>query len=83
MRRPLLSPAGLAIGALVLALLYGVVHAAGLRADASILSGSAPPDELGVPLGLAYVILYFGFVVLAPVAVIAAALMAIYQRLTT
>ncbi len=82
MRRGLVSSTGLAVAAVALAVLYGVVHLAGLRVDASFLSGTAPPDDFGVLLGLAYVILYFGFVVVAPVLAIAAVLMALYDKLT-
>ena len=82
MKSSIVSPRGLASAALFLAVAYGAAHALGLRADATILSGTAPPDPGGTTLGLVYVVLYFGFVVLAPILAIAAALMALLGRFT-
>jgi hypothetical protein len=80
-RRHVVSPIGFATAALALALVYGALHLAGLRDDASFLSGTEPPDAFGTPLGLAYVIAYFAFVVAAPILAIAAALWALANKL--
>ncbi len=82
--RRLLSPAGLAAGAAVIAALYGGAHALGLRAYAGILSGTAPPGgsgAAGIALGLAYVALYFACVVGAPILALAAGVMWGLERL--
>jgi hypothetical protein len=80
-RRDLVSPIGLAATALLVALAAGVAHALGLRADATFLSGTAPPDAGGATLGLIYVVLYFAALVAAPVLLIGAAVMTLLQRL--
>jgi hypothetical protein len=84
-RAPLLSPRGLMIRAALVALAFGLAHAAGLRAYTSILSGTSPTgnpaDGWAVLLGCVYVFLYFAFVLAVPIALIAAALMALGTRL--
>jgi len=81
---PLLSPRGLVVRAAVVALLFAVAHAAGLRAYTSILSGTSPtgnPADVGAALlGCVYVFLYFAFVLAVPIALIAAGLMALALR---
>lgn len=64
--------------AAILVVLYLIAHLAGLRGHTTILSGTLPSAEsdqvVGVALGLVYVLLYFAFVVLVPVFLIAAGL---------
>lgn len=84
-RRRLISPLGFATAAAVIALVYGVLHAIGLRPYAAILSGTAPPGAGGgeaVALGLAYVIAHFVFVIGAPILAIAAAILWAWERAT-
>jgi hypothetical protein len=77
--RPL-SPLGfLALAAAIVAV-FGVLHLAGLRADASILSGTAPPDAAGPLLGVSYVLAYFAAVILAPILTLAAGVMELSLR---
>jgi hypothetical protein len=74
-RRRLLSPRGFVTAAAVIAVVFGILHALGLRPYTSILSGTAPPGAGGgeaVLLGLVYVAAYFACVVAAPVLAIAA-----------
>jgi hypothetical protein len=70
----IVSPAGLAASALVLAVLYGVAHLAGMREDTTILSGSAPPGggSADVAAGVVYILLHFAFVIGAPILALAA-----------
>jgi hypothetical protein len=76
------SPRGFLIGAGALVLLYGVAHVLGLRDDASILSGTAPPSgAAGLALGIGYVLLYFAAVVGAPILVVGAAVFWVLDRL--
>ncbi|MFT3768593.1 MAG: hypothetical protein QM820_24365 [Minicystis sp.] len=61
--------------AAVIAALFAGAHVLGLRPYTAILSGTAPPGAGGgeaIILGLLYVLLYFAFVVGAPILAIAA-----------
>jgi hypothetical protein len=63
------------MAAATIGVLYGVAHLMGLRDDACILSGTAPPGgDAGTVLGLMYVSLYFACVIGAPILVLGAAL---------
>ena len=80
----LLSPKGLLLRAAGLTALFLIVHLAGLREYTMVLSGTSPTgvrmDVWGRSLGIAYVVLYFGFVLGVPILVLGAALfMAIQQ----
>jgi len=83
-RAPLLSPRGLVLRAAIVALVFALAHAAGLRAYTSILSGTSPTgnaaDGWAALLGCIYVLLYFAFILAVPIALIAAALMALATR---
>ena len=74
----LLSPKGLLLRAAGLTALFLIVHTAGLREYTMVLSGTSPTgirmDAWGGFLGVAYVGLYFGFVLGVPVLLLAAAL---------
>jgi hypothetical protein len=84
-RPPLLSPTGLVGCAALVALAYAAAELAGLRAFTAILSGTSPTggaaDGWAALLGGAYVLLHFAFAIVAPIALIAAALMALATRL--
>ncbi len=79
---PMLSPAGLALRACLLWLAFGLVHALGLREYTTVLSGT-PVGGLAPTLGgVFYVILDFGAVVAAPIALIAGVLLLLVPRAT-
>ena len=79
-RRPLLTPAGLLQRAVLVAAVFWVAHAAGLREYTSILCGMPPDRGWRSFLGAAYIQLYFGFVIVAPVLVLGAAIFALLLR---
>ena len=72
------TPAGLLARSVVLWLLFLTAHAAGLRRCTSILSGTVPEGSIPLGqatiLGTAYIVLYLGAMVVAPVMAVAAAL---------
>ncbi len=80
-----LSPKDLVCRAVVIALIYGAVHLAGLREYTSILNGTPGSADisrgLATFLGLGYVCAYLAFVILVPMCLMAAALIAGWQRL--
>jgi hypothetical protein len=84
-RAELFSPAGFVQRALVISALFLLVHLAGLREYTSILNGTVGPDSAGWAgsafLGMTYIILYLAFVILAPMLILAAGLLAVWQRL--
>jgi hypothetical protein len=63
--------------AVALVAVFGLLHLAGLREDAGILSGSPASSVLG---GIAYVLAYFGAVVVAPIFLLAEGLLALHRR---
>jgi hypothetical protein len=79
--RRFFSPTGFVVTAVVLAVLYGAAHAAGLREDASFLSGTMPPGgAAGMALGFVYVALHFAFVLGAPALVLGAGILWLFER---
>ena len=70
--------------AALIAVLYGVVHLAGLREFTSVLNGTMGSVSLGWQassvLGVAYILLYLAFVVLVPILILAAALIAVWEK---
>ena len=84
-RTPRISPGGFALYAGLAVALYGVLHALGLRQYVSIASGTPlnpfGSEELGVALGIAYVLLYFAAVVAAPILLIAASVWLLARRI--
>jgi hypothetical protein len=83
-RAELFSPADLLQRAVVIGAVFFVVHLAGLREYTSVLNGTAGPDAAdwasSTFFGVTYVIIYLTFVVLAPVLVLAAGLLVIWNR---
>jgi hypothetical protein len=65
--------------AAALLIVFGALHAFGLREDAAFLSGSAVSSVAG---GIAYVVLYFAVVVVVPILVLAALFLAITRVVT-
>ena len=64
--------------------LFLLAHLAGLREFTSVLNGTAGSLAVGVKLGAflaaVYILLYLAFVILVPVLVLAAALLAVGRR---
>jgi hypothetical protein len=72
--------------AVTIAVIFLLVHIAGLREYTSILNGTLAWVELGrgmnAFLGLAYIFAYLAFVLLVPMFLLAAALLAGWKRLS-
>ena len=79
----LLSPRGLAARAVLLAALYAVSEVSGLRENATFLSGTNAASAWSgtVWRGLLHLFAYYGFVLASPILLIAAALLAAWERL--
>jgi hypothetical protein len=71
--------------ALALGVLFLLAHLAGLREYTTFLSGTAANPEAGLRwssfLGMIYIVLYLGFVVTAPILILAAGLLAVGKRM--
>jgi hypothetical protein len=84
-RAGFLSPTDLIVRAIVLSALFGLAHWAGLREHTTLLSGTlADPTmrwEWAAFLGCTYLVLYFAFVLLVPILLLAAAASAAVHRL--
>ena len=80
----LCSPAGFGLRAGSLLILFLIVHLAGFREYASVLSGTVPQGSFGTAVdqffAVAYVFLYLGAVVVAPILAIAALVFLILDR---
>lgn len=78
------SPGGFLLWAAMLLILFGVVHAAGFREYAAILSGTPAqgpfPPVLTQFFAAAYIVLYVAAVVLAPILVVGAGLFHALER---
>jgi hypothetical protein len=74
------SPAGFLQRAIVISLVYLLVHLAGWREYTSVLNGTVGPDSAGWTLsaflGVAYVIIYLVFIILVPVLILASGILA-------
>jgi len=86
-RAEFLSPKDMVRHAVIIAVLYLVVHLAGLREFTSILNGTMGSPELGWTvsafLGLAYIFAYLAFVLLVPILLLAATFLAVWKRLSS
>lgn len=79
----LISPIGLLILAMTIAVLYYVAEAMGWRATTSVISGTPPAGMSAFTAMIraaAFMLLYFAFVLFAPILVIAAGLRATILR---
>jgi len=78
------SPGGFALRAGAILVLYLVAHVAGLRECTSFLSGTMPLGSFGQYLngflGIAYVLVYIGAVIVAPILIVAAGVFFLLQR---
>ena len=83
-RAPVLSPKGLILRGALLALIFTICEAAGLREHTTFISGT--PTEAGgsvnasAILGVIYLAAYFGFVLVTPILMIAAGLLAVWEK---
>jgi hypothetical protein len=84
-RADFLGPKDFLLRATAIAVLFLVAHLAGLREYTSFLSGTVPSPDMGWQQaafgGLVYLILYFAFVLLVPMLVIAALLQILFRFL--
>jgi hypothetical protein len=83
-RAPFFSPSGLVTRALLLVVLFGLCELAGWREHTTFISGTAPSVDAGisssVTFGLIYMLAYFGFVLVAPILLIATVLLVAFWR---
>ena len=84
LRAELFSPEYFLLRAAALVVLFLIVHLAGLREYTAFLSGTAAAPEIGMRwssfYGMVYILCYLGFVVLAPILVIASGLVALWRK---
>ena len=78
------SPTYFLVRALTLSALFLLVHLAGLREHTTFLSGTPGEAETGLRLsafyGMVYILLYLGCVVVAPILLLTAGLLAAWQK---
>ena len=78
--RGMFSPQGFLLRALLLAFFFGIVHAAGWREHTTFLSGTAVSKDtslnVSMACGLVYLTAYFGFVLVMPILILAAGILA-------
>ena len=78
------SPSAFLVRAAILAALYAVSRMAGLQEYTTFLSGTSPNVNLSwqtaSAIGLIHMLLYFSFILLVPILLITAALLAIWNR---
>lgn len=84
-RATFMSPKDMVRHAVLIVALYAAVHLLGLREFTTIICGTVASPALGVRLctllGLGYMALYFGTVVLVPILMIAAALLKLWEAM--
>jgi hypothetical protein len=84
-RAKFFSPKDFVRRALILTFLFAIAHLCGLKEFTSVLNGTTGSVALGwttsALLGLAYVLLYLGFVLLAPIFLLTAAILFTWARL--
>ena len=83
-KAPGFSPAGFMVRAVTLAVLYAISRIIGLQEYTTFLSGTSPNVNLSwrtaSTLGLIHLLLHFAFILLAPILLITAALLAAWNR---
>ena len=83
-RAPLFSPEGFVVWAAVLSAGFGICHAAGLREYTSAISLTFPEGvtpQTAAALGMAYLVMYFIFVLVVPVLLLGAGVFALLRRM--
>ena len=85
-RAKFFSPKDFVRRALILTLLFALGHVFGLKEFTSVLNGTTGSMALGwttsALLGLTYVLLYLGFVLLVPIFLLTAAILFVWHRIT-
>lgn len=83
-RRRIASPGYLLEWAALLTVLFIIAHIIGLRQFTSVLNGTIGSTSLSWQtasfLGVAYVLVYLGFVIVVPVLVLAAGFLKLWER---
>lgn len=83
-RAEFLSPKDLVKRAILITIVFGIAHLAGLKEFTTVLNGTMGSVQLGFGisafLGLSYVFLYLAFVLGVPILLLAAALLAAWKR---
>jgi hypothetical protein len=83
-RAEVISPAGLVMRAVTLSVFYAVSCIAGLQEYTTFLSGASPNVNLswrmGSTLGLIHLLLHFAFILLVPILLITAGLLALWNH---
>ncbi len=83
LRADFLSPKDLLRHAALIVVLFAAAHLAGLREFTTIISGTLASPSLGAGgcalLGVGYIALYFGAVLLVPVLLLAAGLLFVWE----
>jgi hypothetical protein len=86
LRAEAFTPKDLVLRAAFIVVVYLAAHFAGLREFTTFLSGTAPVTTLSWQwvafLGVAYLMAYFAFILLAPMLLLAAALLAAWEALS-
>jgi hypothetical protein len=80
-----LCPKGLLLRAAIIAIAFAVLHALGCRENTSIICGTWPagqtPGMWTAGMGVAYILLYFGFILATPIFLLAGCMMFAWQYL--
>lgn len=83
-RSPILSPGGFIARAVLIAFFFVICQAAGWREHTTFLSGTTASEggsaNASTLLGVIYMASYFGFVLLTPILLLAAAFLAFWTR---
>jgi hypothetical protein len=83
-KAPTFSPAGFLLRAILITMLYCASELLGLREYTTFLSGTSGNVNLGWRtaslLGLIHLLLYVGFILLVPILLITAGLLAVWKR---
>jgi hypothetical protein len=83
-RADFFSPQGFLTRALVISAVFLAVHLAGLRDYTSVLNGTVGPASASwrtsAFFGLAYLVIYLAFVLVVPVLILAAGILAVWRR---
>jgi len=79
------SPKDFVRHAILIVVVFAVIHATGLREYTSVLNGTTGSVEMNpnyaALLGVVYILFYLAAILLAPILLIAATLLAIWQRI--
>ena len=83
---PLFSPRGFVMRALALLILYGICEILGWREETTFISGTPTSAESGtdtsIIFGVIYLFTYFAAVLAAPVLLLGAGILSIWQRIS-